>query len=340
MSTARLRWALIGASTIAGARFVPALRAEGQDVVSVYSSTIERAKRFASEQAIEIASDHLETAMTGVDAVYVSSRNDRHAEQVVRAAAMGKHVFCEKPLALRIEDAVAMLEAAARADIVLAVNHHLRNSEALRAIRAAVREGALGEILSARAQHALLLPEASRGWRVEEPEAGGGVIFDLCVHTVDALRFVLDQEIVEVCAIADSRGPDNRRAEESVVTAQRLSDGVVVSTYESFVAPFVGTAMEVHGTKGSLVGRGVLSVNEPLGEVFLRDGQGSRQYSRGPTDELYRRGIRAFAEAIVGLGEPIATGIDGLRSLAVALAIRDAAATGRRVEVNYPPGCD
>src|SRR5277367_274598 len=179
MSPSRLRWALIGASTIAGGRFLTALRAEGQEVVSIYSSSAERAASFASEHGLERATDRLETAFDDVDAVYVSSKNDRRADQVITAAAFGAHIFCEKPLALRLSDAEAMVAAARSAGVVLAVNFHLRNAATVRAMRTAVEDGLIGELVSARAQHALGPAAAASGWRMNEPEAGGGVILDL-----------------------------------------------------------------------------------------------------------------------------------------------------------------
>lgn len=336
MSVGHLRWALVGASTIAGGRLLPALRAEGQDVVSIYSASPERAATFASEHGIGRSTDDIEAAMDGVDAVYVSSRNDRRAEQVAKAVGMGRHVFCEKPIALRLADAQSMVAGAAAAGVVLAVNFHLRNAGTIRAMRTMIQEGAIGEILSARAQHALALPAGSRSWRLEQPDVGGGAILDLCVHTVDALRFVLDREVLEVCAVTRGREARPGGAEDSVVTTQRWSGDVLVSTYESFVAPFAGTALEVHGTRGSLLGRGLLSVNEPMGEVSLRDGGGAHPFARSGPGDLYRSGVRAFVGAVLGVGEPVASGTDGLRALAAALAIQQAAATARSVKVVYP----
>jgi 1,5-anhydro-D-fructose reductase (1,5-anhydro-D-mannitol-forming) len=335
VSSGRLRWALIGASTMAGGRFLAALQAEDQEVVSIYSSSAERAATFASKHGLERATDDLGTALDGVDAAYVSSKNDRRADQVIRATAFGKHVFCEKPLALSLSDGEAMLAAARSAGLVLAVNFHLRNAATVQAIRTAVEEGSLGEVVSARAQHALGPAAAASGWRLDEPEAGGGVILDLCSHTADALRFVLGRDTLDVSAIARGRDVQGGRAEDVVVTTQRMSGEVMVSTYESCAAPFAGTALEVHGTKASLVGRSLLSVNEAVGDVSIRDDNGVRLLAREVPENLYRRGIRAFVNAIAGKGVPVASGEDGLRALAVALAIQEAVASGRRVPVTY-----
>ena len=331
----RLKWALIGASTMAGGRFLAALRAEGQEVVSIYSSSAARAATFASQHGLGRPTDDLSAALDGVDAAYVSSKNDRRADQVIRTAAFGKHVFCEKPLALTLADGEAMLGAVRSAGVVLAVNFHLRNAATLQAMRTAVEEGSLGEVVSARAQHALGPPAAASGWRLDEPEAGGGVIFDLCSHTADVLRFVLGRDTIEVSAIARGHDVHGGRAEDVVVTTQRMTGDVMVSTYESCAAPFAGTALEVHGTRASLLGRGLLSVNEVMGEVSVRDENGVRVLAREAPEHLYRRGIRAFVNAITGEGVPVASGEDGLRALAVALAIKEAVVSGRRATIRY-----
>jgi 1,5-anhydro-D-fructose reductase (1,5-anhydro-D-mannitol-forming) len=334
-----LRWALVGPSAIAARRFLPALRSEDQEVVSVYSSSADRAVEFASAHGIALGTDDLDLALVGVDAAYVSSRNDRRADQVARVIAAGAHVFCEKPIALNLADAEALVIAAERARVIFAVNFHLRNGEALRAMRGAVLDGSIGETLSARAQHALRLPSGPDEWRFLGGGSGGGVILDLCSHTVDAMRFVLGREVIEVGATAVKHSGANQ-AEHTVATFQRFSGDVVASTYESFVTPFAGTVLEVHGTKASLLGRGLLTANEPTAEVSLRDDLGLRPFARGGPDHLYRLGVGAFVDAVSGTGQPVASGMDGLIALAVALAIREAVATRQSVRVEYPKQCN
>jgi 1,5-anhydro-D-fructose reductase (1,5-anhydro-D-mannitol-forming) len=107
----------------------------------------------------------------------------------------------------------------------------------------------------------------------------------------------------------------------------------MVQTHESFTHPFAGSGVEVHGTEGSIFGRGIMT-QEPVGEVELVTTSG-RHAIGFDTHDLYTRSLGLFAEAIAGRGRPSADGIDGIKSLAVALAVREAAQRGRAVRVNY-----
>ena len=103
-------------------------------------------------------------------------------------------MLCEKPLALNLADARAMVAECETRGVVMATNHHLRNAATHRAMREAIAEGRIGTPLFARVFHAVYLPPHLQGWRIENPQAGGGVMLDITVHDADTLRFVLDDE--------------------------------------------------------------------------------------------------------------------------------------------------
>lgn len=322
-----LRWGLIGASTIAHEFMVPAIEAVGnQEVVAVCSASSERAATFAREHGIERGSDDLASFLASpeIDAVYISTTNDLHAAQTVAAAQAGKHVLCEKPLALDLQATRRMIEACADAGVVLAVNHHFRNGAWNRAARDALRRGAIGRPLAARVSQAFLLPEHLRGWRLRQPALGAGAIFDLTVHTADTLRFLLDADVEEVAAASACQVFGEAGVEDVVMGVMRLSDGVLASFYDAFNAPHAGSSLEVHGTEGSIVIDQALD-ERLTGVATLRDSHGEELLATEPAEDLYVYGLRRFAAAVAGEGQPAAGGEDGLQSLAIALAVRDAA---------------
>ena len=109
-----------------------------------------------------------------------------------------------------------MVKACRDAGVVMGTNHHLRNAATHRKIRDLVRDGAIGKPLFARVFHAVYLPPHLQGWRLDKPQAGGGVILDITVHDADTLRFVLGDEPVEAIGMSQSRrdgarGPRRRR---------------------------------------------------------------------------------------------------------------------------------
>ncbi|MDB5059693.1 MAG: oxidoreductase domain protein [Chloroflexi bacterium] len=332
-----LGWGLIGASTIARQYMVPAINAQPDSyVAAVMSSNGEHALAFATAAVIESAYSTVDDLLAdpGVDAVYISSTNDRHRDQAVAAARAGKHVLCEKPLALDIADAVAMVEACRTAGVVLGTNHHLRNAATHRTLKRLIAEGAIGTPLAARVFHAVYLPAHLQGWRLTQPD-GGGVILDITVHDADTLRFVLGSEPLEVTASAAQQGLASGALEDTVMGVMSFENGVQAQFHDAFTIPHARTGFEVHGTGGSLIAEGVMT-QEPVGTVSLIRGERRELVDVGHRENLYERSVREFIKAVNGTGEPAATGEDGVRSLAIALAVRESVQTRRHVALRYP----
>jgi 1,5-anhydro-D-fructose reductase (1,5-anhydro-D-mannitol-forming) len=325
-------WGVIGASTIAREWVIGAIRAAGGEVAAVMSSDPERAKRFAKENGIATATTSLEDLFgSGVDAVYISTTNELHCPQTLAAAAVGKHVLCEKPLALNLADARRMVEACRTAGVQMGTNHHLRNAATHRALRAAIKNGRIGRPLFARVFHAVYLPPHLQGWRITTPAAGGGVILDITVHDADTLRFVLDDEPAEVVALSQSGGMAAEGIADGVMGTVRFRSGLIAQFHDAFTTKFTTTGFEIHGAEGSLIATDCMT-QRPIGDVLLRTAKGEEILSL-EHENLYVRALRAFHAAIEGEGVPAATGEDGVRSMAFALAAAEAAATGRAVMV-------
>ncbi len=146
------------------------MRRLGHRVVAVGSQTPAWAATYAERHDIPaFGSVEDVVARDDVDAVYISTINDLHRAHTEIAAAAGKHVLCEKPLALSVDDGRAMLAACERAGVTLATNHHLPGSGIHRTIRRLVADGAVGRILAVRVFHAVILPDAAPGLASREP---------------------------------------------------------------------------------------------------------------------------------------------------------------------------
>jgi 1,5-anhydro-D-fructose reductase (1,5-anhydro-D-mannitol-forming) len=333
----KLGWGFIGASDIAKTRMLEAINAQpDSSVVAVMSSNPDRAKQYAADNGIPhhySAVDDL-LADPAVDVVYISTTNDRHKEEVLAAAKAGKHVLCEKPLALRLSDAREMTESCEKAGIVMGTNHHLRNAVTHRVIRKLVSEGAIGKPLAARVFHAVYLPPRLQGWRLERPEAGGGVILDITVHDADVLHFALGDDAVEVTALSGQQGLGKGRLEDAVMGVIRFKNGLLAQFHDAFTIQHAPTGFEVHGTEGSICAEDVMT-QEPKGRVFIRKYESRREVDPGAHENLYAHQVRYFNAAVRGQGKPFATGEDGIRSLAVALAVLESARNGKRVPVEY-----
>jgi 1,5-anhydro-D-fructose reductase (1,5-anhydro-D-mannitol-forming) len=315
---------------------VDAIRAQpGHEVVAVMSTDSQRGRTFAAENRIPASYAELAALLADprVHAVYISTTNELHKAQTLAAAAAGKHVLCEKPLAVTLADAREMVAACKRAGVAMGTNHHLRNAATHRRMRELIQSGAIGKPLFARVFHAVYLPPHLQGWRLTTPGAGGGVILDITVHDADTLRFLLGSEPVEATALSQQAGMAQSALEDGVMAVLRFDNGVLAQLHDAFTVKHAGTGLEVHGTEGSIVARNVMT-QKPAGEVILRNAGGESQIAVEHAN-LYARGLRAFAAAIAGKGTPSASGEDGVRSLATALAVLESARTGRCIPVRY-----
>ena len=329
-----MRWGLIGASTIAEQHMIGAIRATGGEVAAVVSTTAARARDYAAHHAIPAAGDNLSLILddASIGAVYISSTNEKHRDQSIAAIAAGKHVICEKPLAMTVAEAAEMVRAAQAAGVTFATNHHLRCSGSHRTIRDLIRGGRIGRVLSLRIFHAVHLPPHLQGWRINDPAAGGGVIPDITVHDADVARFLLGEDPQTVVAQMGASGM-GQGVEDSAMSVWTMPSGAMVMSHESFTHPFAGSGLEVHGTEGSIFARGVMT-QQPVGEIEMVTARG-REAVPFPPHNLYVQGVTDFLAAVAGHGAPAATGPDGVASLAVALAVRKAAQTGTRQQVDY-----
>lgn len=320
-----LRWLLIGASDIAATRMISAMRARGDRVEGVVSGDEERAQRYAADLGLGFGTSSLEDGLgAGVDAVYISSTNDQHKDQAMAAIAAGKHVLCEKPLALEVGEAEEMVEAAAERGVVLATNHHLPGSPLHAAVRELVAAGRIGRVLAARVMHAVELPQRLRGWRVDAPaEHGGGVIMDITCHDASVLNRLFGGLPSRVTAVGarQTGGPEGPADAAMVLLEYSDGDGgtVLVQTHDAFTVPHDTTRLEVQGTAGLIIVRDAMT-QDTAGTIELVTAEGSEAVDVDCSADLYGIVLDAFASAISGDGVPTADGRAGVDSLRVAIA--------------------
>jgi 1,5-anhydro-D-fructose reductase (1,5-anhydro-D-mannitol-forming) len=251
---APVRWGLIGATTIAREWMIGAIRAVGGEIAGVMSTDEKRGAAYAAEHNIPLSTTALDQLLDHVDAVYVATTNDLHHGQVLAAAKAGRHVLCEKPLALTLAEAREMVAACKAAGIVMGTNHHLRNAATHRAMRAAIADGRIGKPLFARVCHAVYLPVHLQGWRIKDPKTGAGVVMDITVHDADTLRFVLGDEPETVTAMTQNAGMGEGGIEDGVLGVARFKSGLLAHFFDAFTSRYARTAFEAHGTEGALFG--------------------------------------------------------------------------------------
>jgi 1,5-anhydro-D-fructose reductase (1,5-anhydro-D-mannitol-forming) len=329
-----VKWALVGASDIAATRMIPAIRGRGDDVIAVVSGDADHGSRFAAANDIIHATTDLDMVLADdtVKAVYISSRNHLHATQSVAVLAAGKNVLTEKPMAISIDEAELVLDAAASTDVTFAVNHHLPGAATHRAIRRLIDDGAIGRPLAVSVCHAVVLPERLRGWRLED-EPGAGVALDITCHDASVINAVLGRPASVVTAVGVTQGSWRADSADAVMSSLTYGD-VTVQTHDAFTIGYRPTRFDVWGTDGAILSRDVMT-QDPIGEITLRTSSGEQSIDVGERHDLYTTVLDAFADAVAGTGEPTVSGADGANAYIVAQAVSDAASSGRAVTIDH-----
>jgi predicted dehydrogenase len=215
-------------------------------------------------------------ARDDIELIDVSSPGHLHRDMAVAAAKAGKHVFCEKPLALNLREAREMLDAVRQAGVVHMLCHNYRCCPAMTLARQIIAAGELGEIRHFRAtylQDWLIDPSLPMNWRLRKETAGTGALGDLGSHIVDLGRFLVGEiaEVVGTMKTFVAERPGGGSSSGLSATAGKGTENVTVDDATLFLARFAGGALgtfeatrmapgrknfnrvEVNGSRGSLV---------------------------------------------------------------------------------------
>lgn len=337
-------WAIVSTGRHPDRKMAPAIRqAQNADLVAVYSRDRARAEEFARKHDARAAYDSLEDLLrdSRVDVVYIAAPNHLHAPYTEMAATARKHVLCEKPMALTVEDALKMVEICSRHGVRLKVAFHLRHHPGHQEARRIVQGGSLGTVALATAmwgvgQRGVVFPGPRTGrekWWDHPEMAGAGAMAAYGVHCVDLLRFLLGQEVIEVAAVTDAHRSE-RPLEYLGVMALRFRGGTLGSAFCSRRIPDPRNDCHLFGSRGrlsvldslSMTLQGTLEVNS---EALTT----SQTYQPPDGVGMYRRMVEAFDRVVRDDEEPDASGVDGLRGVQVMVAYAESASTGRAVRI-------
>ena len=298
---------LVGTGFI-GPVHVEALRRLGRTVHAVVGSTPERGRDAAQRLGIPRAYDTLDALLAdpAVQVVHLTSPNRLHREQCRKVLAAGKHVVCEKPLALTTTETAELVALAARTPVVVAVCYNVRFYPLCLEARARILAGELGDIYHVNGSYLQdwLLYDTDFNWRVQAEDGGAlRAVADIGTHWIDLLTFVTGLEIESVCADLRTFLPVRQRPKGSVETfagklgARRETEPVAIATedYGNLLLRFRGGAaggctvsqvtagrknqlrFEIAGSKGALAWDSErpnemwLGRRERANELLLRD---------------------------------------------------------------------
>jgi len=296
-----IRFGIIGFGLHAVKRLMPGFAEAKQCKVTALSRRdMAKAKASADQYKIPLAFDSAEALCQSpeVDAVLVTTPNAMHLQDVLTALHHRKPVLCEKPMGTSGNECRKMVEAARKADLPLGVAQVFRFEESTARLRERIAAGQIGNPIFARSEFSFpATPEHPRQWLNDASIAGGGPVADIGVHCVDALRYILQDEVTRVGAQGHS---DNRSGtvESSCAMTLEFSRGTIAAVMVSFRSDY-RTPIEFVGESGVLRGDNALNVERPV-TIELRRGWDLVETEIVSNAGAYGRQVDAFAATVEG----------------------------------------
>jgi UDP-N-acetyl-2-amino-2-deoxyglucuronate dehydrogenase len=347
MNERTLRVGIIGCGKIARTHAEAVTTTTGASLVAFCDADIARAQAFATEFGAELATDTMDDffARGELDAALICTPHPAHERLVVACAEAGVHVLCEKPIAIRLDEADRMIEATDAARVAFGVIFQRRFWPAAQRIRRAIDDGLLGKLTFGSSYSHLWRPEsyfASDPWRGKWETEGGGVMMNQAVHMVDMLQWYMGPAAEVYGRIATLRHGAYIDVEDTVAATVVFETGALGSI-EAFttIQPDYGFRVTVRGDNGATASlqetpEGTQGVNdlwtlEP--EAGERSAWEAAEIGRPGFPEFHQLQIAEFLDAVRAGRPPAVTGRDARNSLAIILGIYESSRTGRPVQL-------
>jgi 1,5-anhydro-D-fructose reductase (1,5-anhydro-D-mannitol-forming) len=246
-----------------------------------------------------------------VDVVFITSPDAMHRDDTFLALKHGKAVLCEKPLAMNAAEAEEMNAAARAAGLLFGVAQNFRYNRSLEWMREQIAAGLIGKPQLARAEYCYPAHNSARKWIIDPTLAYGGPIGDVGVHCIDALRFVLREDVVSVSTLA-SKDAVSGEVEAIASLQMQMTGDVFAHVTTSARAPY-RSLVEVIGSEGALISEGGLTVDRPV-EIEVRRAGELVDCITLDNGDGYTRMLDGFAASLRGGGNFAATGEDSVHN--------------------------
>lgn len=329
---ARLRVGIVGAGFM-GETHLAACAAEGVRAV-VYNRDAARASLLAGRFGAAVATS-FEQLVAAVDVVDICTPTHRHAAFAIAAAAAGRHVICEKPLARTVEDGQAMLTACKSAGVELFVAHVVRFFPEYEAAQRLVAAGAIGDPAVLRLKRASFRPHHPAGHWLFDPAQSGGMIVDLMIHDFDYARWIAGDVVSVHCRSVRAERPEHGVDHAFAILTHASGAISHVTGSWAYAPPTFRTSLEIAGSHG-LIEHDSESSKPIVTYLHQRRSAQTRPVGLPASpvrEDPYRLELREFLRAITAGSPPRVAASDGLEALRIALAADDSARTGQVVRL-------
>lgn len=331
MEKDKLGIALVGLGTYSGEELAPALQQTAHCYLAgIVTGNRKKAEEWKAKYKIPDGNvysyENFDAIMDNpdIDIVYVVLPNAQHAEYTIRAARAGKHVICEKPMAVTVKECEDMIRACSEAGVLLSIGYRLHFEPYNGALMELHQTGAIGTIKKVTAAHGMDIEPGV--WRLNKALAGGGPLMDVGIYCVQAAIYTVGEEPIAVTAREGQKTDTSRfgEVEQSITWTMEFPGGAIAECETSYAKEL--NTLRAEGDKGwmelspAYKYKGIKGKNDK-GELNLTE---VNQQARQMDD---------FA-LCVKKGQPTKVpGEMGLRDLRILMAIYEAARTGGRVEI-------
>ncbi|MEO6528069.1 MAG: Gfo/Idh/MocA family oxidoreductase [Gemmatimonadaceae bacterium] len=328
---APVRWGVLGAANIAVRKVIPAMqRGERTQVVAIASRNAEKARAAAAQLGLSRAYGSYEELLADpdIEAIYNPLPNHLHVPWTIRAAEAGKHVLCEKPIALSADEARQLLDVRARTGVQIGEAFMVRNHPQWLHVRELVRSGRIGDLRVIAGHFAYYRRDPSDVR--SRAEWGGGGLMDVGCYPITMSRWLFGEEPDAVVGLLDR---DPELGVDRIASAlMRFPSGHATFTCAMQLVPY--QRMQLHGTSGRIeVQIPFNAPNDRACRIFVDDGRElgdlSAETIEFPTVDQYTLQGDRFSAAIRGIGEVPVAVEDAIANMAVIDSIVRSDATGQ-----------
>jgi predicted dehydrogenase len=325
-------------------RFVPEAK-----LVGVFARDLKKARAFADKHHIPNAYDSIDQAIagSGADIVDICLPNFLHAEATLKAAAAGKHIIIEKPLAVTLEEADTMLDACRKARVKLMYAEELCFAPKYERVRSLVKEGAVGNVYMLKQSEKHSGPHSD--WFYDVDRAGGGVLMDMGCHAVGWFRWMLNNAKVKsvYASMSTVLHGGRTRGEDNSVMIIEFENGVTGVAENSWAKHGgMDDRSEVHGTGGVVyadlfMGNAAVAYSKNGFGYAMEKADTTQGWSFPIFEEAFNQGypheLKHFVDCVINDKQPLVTGDDGRAVLEVLYAAYASAREGKKISLPYAP---
>ena len=349
----RTKVAIIGAGFITDIhmesyhRFVPEA-----EVVAVYARKIEKAKAFAEKHKISKWYDDINKAIndSGCEVVDICLPNYLHAEAALKAAAAGKHIIIEKPLAVTLEEADAMIAACKKAGVKLMYAEELCFAPKYERVRQMVNEGAIGKVYMLKQSEKHSGPHTD--WFYDMKFSGGGVMMDMGCHAIGWFRWMLANAKAKsvYASMATVLHTERTKGEDNSIVVVEFENGVTAIAEDSWAKHGgMDDRCEVYGTGGVMyadlfMGNAAVTYSKNGYGYAMEKADTTVGWSFTVFEEAFNQGypheLKHFIECVQQNKQPLVTGEDGRAVLEIIYAAYASAREGKKISLPFTPKVD